>query len=169
MRIVAVPIGNGPAAHIIQEASSRIQKTGVGNMKVRLANQDSFERLAQSMGDMIDKLYHNSYVGFRSSKSWEPPVNVYEDAEQVLICAELSGMRRDDIDVQVTPERLTIRGSRSDPRLPDQPSPCRVHLLEIRHGPFSRTINLRPNLDIDNAQAQYCNGYLWVRLPKQER
>ncbi len=137
-------------------------------MHVRVASEDSFERLAQNMGEMVDSIFQGSYVGFRSTKAWEPSVNIYENPACLLVCVELAGMRRQDIDVQVMPGRLTIRGARPDPPLPDEEAPCRMHLLEIHNGPFARTINLPAGLDLDHTHAQYRHGYLWVRLPKQE-
>jgi HSP20 family protein len=136
-------------------------------MSLHAATKDSFEKLAQNMGEMIDSMFQSSYVGFRPSKTWEPAVNVYEDAGSLMVCVELAGMRREEIDVQVLPGTLTIRGTRADPDPPEEEGPCRLHLLEIHHGQFSRTISLPENLDVDGARAQYRNGYLWVRLPKQ--
>ncbi len=135
-------------------------------MTVRLGTEDSFDRLAQHMGEMVDCLFQKSYVGFRPSKGWEPAINIYEDADHLIVCVELSGMCRNDIDVKVEPGRLIVKGMRPDPEAPDQERPLRVHHLEIRHGPFERTLNLPLSLDIDATRAQYRNGYLWVFLPK---
>lgn len=135
-------------------------------MNLRLANKDSFDRLAENIGEMFDCMLQKSYVGFRPSKDWEPPINVYEAPSAMIVCVELAGMRREKIDVQVMPGRLTIRGMRPDPRPPGHTGPFRVHLLEIHRGLFARTIELSDDLDIDGAQAQYKNGYLWIRLPK---
>ncbi len=136
-------------------------------MKIQLGTQDSFERLAKGMGQMIDDIFRASYVRFHPSKAWEPPINVYESSTALMVCVELAGMRREEIDVQVKAGRLTIRGARPDPDVPADQKPCRLHLLEIHHGPFERTIELPNGLDLDSAQAQYQNGYLWIRLPKQ--
>ncbi len=134
-------------------------------MTLGTGSQDSFEQLAQSMGQMIDDIFRSSYVGFRSSKAWEPAVNIYEDATGLIVCVELAGMRREEIDVQVKPGRLTIRGSRQDPPA-GREQPCRLHRLEIHHGPFARDLDLPAGLDLDSAQAEYHNGYLWIRLPR---
>jgi HSP20 family protein len=136
-------------------------------MALLMGTKDSFEQLAKSMGQMIDDIFRSNYVGFRSSKAWEPPVNIYEDAEALMVCVELAGMRREEIDVQVSPGRLTVRGSRPDPQLPDGSRPCRLHLLEIHHGPFARSVDLPGDLDVEGAHATYQNGYLWIRLPKK--
>ncbi|MBN1342665.1 MAG: Hsp20/alpha crystallin family protein [Phycisphaerae bacterium] len=136
-------------------------------MNLHVASQDSFEKLAQNMGEMIDNLFQKKYVGFRPSKAWEPHINIYEDAESLLVCVELAGMRREEIDVQIMPGRLTIRGARPDPKLPGHDGPFRVHLLEIHHGPFARAISLPSGVDLDAVSAQYRKGYLWIRLPKK--
>jgi HSP20 family protein len=120
------------------------------------------------MGEMVESIFKTSYVGFRPSKTWEPPVNVYERSDCFIVCVELAGMRRADIDVQVMPGQLIICGTRPDPQLQREQGPYRVHLLEIHHGEFSRAVELPSGLDIDKTQAKYLNGYLWIRLPKSE-
>jgi len=135
-------------------------------MNVQVATKDSFEKLAQNMGEMIESIYQSSYVGFRPDKAWEPPVNVYEQPDCLIVCVELAGMRREDIDVEVGPGRLIVQGVRPDPQLPKSDTPCRLHLLEIHQGPFARTIALPSEFDVGNTQAQYREGYLWIRVPK---
>jgi HSP20 family protein len=137
-------------------------------MKVHTASKDSFEKLAQSMGEMVEGMFQKNYVGFRPSKAWEPAINIYEQDDRLIVCVELAGMRREEIDVQVTPGQLTVRGARRDPVPPHSEGAGRLGLLEIRHGEFARTIELPEGLDVDNACAQYRNGYLWVHLPKAE-
>jgi HSP20 family protein len=136
-------------------------------MKIHVGSQDFFDQLAKSMGQMIDEVFRSSYVGFRPSKTWEPSINIYEDPAGLVICVDLAGMSREEIDVQVTPGRLTVRGTRLDPQWSKEQNPCRVHLLEIHHGPFFRAVDLPADLDLDKTQALYRNGYLWVRLLKQ--
>ncbi len=135
-------------------------------MTLHAATQDSFEKLAQNMGEMIEGMFRKTYVGFRPTKTWEPPINVYEEATCLIVCVELAGMRREGIDVQVVPGRLIVRGSRPDPQWSGGQATHRVHLLEIHHGPFERTIELPADLDVDGATAQYRNGYLWIQLPR---
>jgi HSP20 family protein len=137
-------------------------------MRLDLARRDTFEKLAESMGEMIDCMFQKSYVGFRPSKGWEPPVDIYEHASCFVVCVELAGMCREEIDVQIMPKRLLIRGTRPKAGIPEADGPHRVHLMEIRHGPFERIINLPGNLDLESVQAQYREGYLWIRLLKQE-
>lgn len=136
-------------------------------MSLHVATEDSFERLAENMGEMIDGMYQANYVGFRHTKAWEPPINIYEGDECLMVCVELAGMRRDKIDVQIVPGQLTVRGARPDPEPPEEGRPSRLHLLEIHHGQFERVIRLSNDVDVDNARAQYRKGYLWIRLPKE--
>ncbi len=137
-------------------------------MSLYVGVQDQFDQLAGSMGQMIDEIFRSNYVRFRSAKAWEPPVNIYEDDEGLMVCIELTGMSRDQIDVQVSPERLIVRGDRPDPKCPEDTRSRRIHLMEIHHGTFARAIDLPPGLDVDQTRACYRNGYLWIRLPRRE-
>lgn len=136
-------------------------------MNVQVATENSFEKLASNMGEMIETIHQASYVGFDPSKTWKPPVNIYEKPTCLIVCVELAGMRREEIDVQIAPGQLTIRGSRPYPEWAREKRPYRLHKLEIHHGRFGCTIALPDSIDLDNTEAQYRNGYLWVRLPKQ--
>jgi HSP20 family protein len=76
---------------------------------------------------------------------------------------DLAGVTREEIDVEVRQEVLVIRGQRESP-CPQSSS--KVHLMEIDHGRFRRTITIPSSVEVDNIKARYVDGYLWVELPK---
>ena len=99
---------------------------------------------------------------FRPSRAWLPPVNLYEMADKFLVCVDLAGVKRDEIDVRVTDGVLRLEGHRKDP-LPEKK---RVHRLEIDEGFFCREVEIPATVDIDAIEAVYEDGFLWVHLPK---
>jgi len=99
---------------------------------------------------------------FRVGCAWLPSVNLYELPDKFLVCVDLAGVKREQIDLTVKDRVLRIEGHRHDP-LPDKK---RVHLLEIDEGFFCREVEIPATVSIEQIDAVYDEGYLWVHLPK---
>lgn len=94
---------------------------------------------------------------------WVPLVDIFEtESHDVVIKAELPEMAREDIDVTVDHETLTIKGTRNAPA--DVPED-RYRRVERRYGTFSRSFTLPNTVDSTKVSADYKNGVLTVRLP----
>ena len=93
---------------------------------------------------------------------WIPPVDIHETADEYVITAELPGLERDDIEIQVDDGRLTISGVRRE-----RDAPCeQYHRVERGHGDFSRTFQLPLPVDADRITADLHDGVLTVICPK---
>jgi HSP20 family protein len=98
-----------------------------------------------------------------ASNHWVPPVDIFEtENHDVVVKAELPEMAREDIDVTVDHETLTIKGTRKAPA--DVPED-RYRRVERRYGTFSRSFTLPNTVDSTKVSADYKNGVLTVRLP----
>lgn len=96
---------------------------------------------------------------------WTPPVDLYETATEFVLTAELPGLARDDIGIQVEEYRIVIRGSRS--AAPDTNVPCeQFHRVERGHGRFSRAFSLPEAIEVENVSADLKDGILTVVIPK---
>ena len=94
---------------------------------------------------------------------WVPLVDIYEtEGQDVVIKAELPEMAREDIDVTVDHQTLTIKGTRKVPA--DVPED-RYRRVERRYGTFSRSFTLPNTVDSTKVSADYKNGVLTVKLP----
>ena len=91
-----------------------------------------------------------------------PLVNVFTDADNLVVQAEVPGVKPDELHVQVDPGRLTIGGERTL----GGGDKVSFHRRERRPGTFSRTIQLPRDVDPEQAKADYRNGILTVRIPK---
>lgn len=129
---------------------------------------ESFSEMARQLGRAVDDLRSGSYVRFSRTESWKPAINVYETAAHFVVCADLAGMPRDEIDVRAEAGRVVIRGHRAAPQMPDEHDPVCVHIMEIDSGPFAREIALPSSIDVDNVRASYRDGFLWIDVPKLE-
>ncbi len=97
---------------------------------------------------------------------WVPAVDIYEtEGHDVVLQAELPGMSREDIDVTVEHQTLTIKGSRKPT---GEVSDDRYQRVERRFGAFSRSFTLPSTVDAGKVSAEYRNGVLTVKLPYRE-
>lgn len=92
---------------------------------------------------------------------WSPPVDVYETDENFVVKVEIAGMRDDDFEVAVENNILMISGYR-----PDQNERRAYHQMEIMFGKFELAFNLPSGIEVDNATAQYKDGFLVIVFPR---
>jgi HSP20 family protein len=95
------------------------------------------------------------------SSAWSPPTDVYETEEDYVVRVEIAGMREDDFEVQLENDTLLISGSR-----PDLTERRAYQQMEIRFGKFSTALTLPGSVNIEQARADYKDGFLIVVLPK---
>ena len=98
-----------------------------------------------------------------TSGSFTPGMNVYETDDTFELTLELPGMKKEDIDISMENNLLTISGERKATREDDG---RRYHRVESRFGTFSRTLPLPNNIDEEKIEAEYDNGVLSVNIPK---
>ena len=106
----------------------------------------------------------SSFFRFSPPDAWQPATNLYETDDRYVVCMDLAGVNRPDICVEVRDEVLVISGSRESPR---PKSRSKVHLMEIDHGNFCRSVAIPSSVAVDKIDARYADGYLWVELPKR--
>jgi len=95
--------------------------------------------------------------------AWTPSADVRETDRELIVTVEVPGLDRDDLDLSITPEGLTIRGEKreeAETRRKD------YQFVECRYGSFVRTVPLPPGLDLDRAEARVRRGVLTVKIPK---
>ena len=95
------------------------------------------------------------------STIWSPPTDVYETEGAYVVRVEIPGMREEDFEVAFENNVLMISGFRSD-----RAERRAYHQMEIRFGKFATAAGLSGPVDVDNAQAEYAEGFLTVTLPK---
>lgn len=98
------------------------------------------------------------------SAVWRPPTDVFETADEVVVKMDVAGVRKEDLEVTFSDQRLRIRGRRED-RFPGKK--VAVSQMEVEYGVFERNITIRQPVDVDRIEATYTDGFLVVRLPKR--
>lgn len=97
---------------------------------------------------------------------WVPPVDIYEtESQDLVIKAELPDMTREDIEVVVDNNTLTLKGTK---KLPEGVKEEQVRRVERSYGPFHRSFTLPNTVDAGKVSAEYRNGVLTVKLPYRE-
>jgi HSP20 family protein len=97
--------------------------------------------------------------------SWTPAVDIFETDGALVLKAELPDLRREDIDVNVENNTLTLRGER---RFDEQVRQEQFHRIERAYGAFVRQFSLPSTVDSTKIGAEYKNGVLTIRLPLRE-
>jgi HSP20 family protein len=93
---------------------------------------------------------------------WNPPVDLHETPDAYVVTAELPGLAREDVEIQMRDGRLTLSGARRE-----RAAPCeRYHRVERGHGSFSRTFQLPIAVDAERIVADLHDGVLRVTCPK---
>ena len=97
--------------------------------------------------------------------AWNPLVDIYETQNNIIVEAELPGMKPEDVEVSVENNTLTLRGERHFEKKADGNNFYRV---ERSYGSFSRSFTLPPTVTSENATAEFQNGLLKLTLAKRE-
>ena len=99
------------------------------------------------------------------SRAWSPVVDIAESENEIVVRAEVPGMKQEDIDIELTGDTLTLRGDRKFENEERRENFVRV---ERSYGRFQRSFTLGVPVQMDGVRATYRDGILEVHLPKSE-
>jgi len=107
------------------------------------------------------RLLGEGWVIYRNVNAWQPPTDVYENDDGVVVRVEVAGMRSEDFSISLAERRLVIAATRVDP------APKRTyHQMEIRFGEFRVEVYLPWPVEPEGVEASYEDGFLEVCLPR---
>jgi HSP20 family protein len=101
----------------------------------------------------------------RSARRWVPAMDLVETDDGFLLTADLPGLRRDDVAIEVADGVLTISGARE---FRHETKKGAFHRIERSSGAFSRSLTLPKDIDPELIAARFEDGVLEVRIPKPE-
>jgi len=96
-----------------------------------------------------------------------PSLDMHETADELIIRAEVPGLKKDDFSVELVGRRLTIKGEKNIVRERKGGDGCLIS--ECRYGSFSRSIQLPYEIDEKTIEADLNHGVLTIRLPKPDK
>ena len=107
-----------------------------------------------------------SWIEKEADKDAELTVDVYQTPEMIVVKAMIAGVRPEDLDVSITRDQVTVRGTREEERVANEGD---YFARELFWGSFSRTIQLPEEIDVDEAEAVEKHGLLILKLPKLDK
>src|SRR5919202_3800375 len=134
-----------------------------------ITRYDPFRDL-RSLQDEVNRLFSTSLGrGFDDEGlargTWMPTVDIYENKDSIVLEAELPGMNREDFELTIENNTLTLRGER---RFEKKDEADNYHRVERAYGAFTRSFTLPQTVSTEGATAEYKNGVLRVVLRKRE-
>ncbi len=97
--------------------------------------------------------------------AWSPAVDVYETSEGIVLKAELPGLNKEDIDIQIKDNTVTLKGERHVEKDVKEENYLRV---ERAYGAFHRTFTLPTAIQTEKVRAVFKDGVLELNIPKAE-
>jgi HSP20 family protein len=138
-----------------------------------MANITRFDPLGEvvSLRSAMDRLFEDSFVGplawrtLAGGGNMNPPIDVHETEDELVVTAALPGIRPEDVEVTMTGQTLTLRG---EFRADDEVKNDQYLYRERRYGSFNRSLQLPVRVQGDRADASFADGVLTLRVPKAE-
>ena len=120
----------------------------------------------------FESAFDRFFSDFSPSTSWDaapvqafnPRVEIRDEKDAVVLSAEIPGVEKSDLNVEVAEGILTLSGSKKQETVSDDQG---VYRAERVYGEFKRAFSLPDTLDVSKIDAQYRNGVLKVTLPKK--
>ncbi len=94
-----------------------------------------------------------------------PSIDIYEEGDDVVVKAELPGMKKEDIEIHLTEDSITISGEKKKEEKVEKKG---YYRHERSYGSFARSFSLPTDVRTDDAKAEFKEGILEVRIPKTE-
>lgn len=129
-------------------------------------------RFAKNLGEMHSRLQRTLDDMFRRvnpmlvlpQQTWRPQIDIYEMPQEIIVLGEVSGVRKEDLAVELDQNAVRISGvRRQSPHVPGM----RYHLAEIAYGAFERILLLPAPINTQKVTASYTNGILKITMVKK--
>jgi len=129
----------------------------------------------EELDHLFDRLFEGGFLrpfdwrgpemaGRRYFEGRLPRIDVIDREQEVVVRAEIPGMRKEDVEVAIANDLLTIKGKTHE----EQEEKGEIYRSEIRQGSFTRSVRLPSEVKGDGAKAHFENGLLEITLPKAQ-
>ncbi len=119
--------------------------------------EDEFQKV-------VDEVFHLVRPAFRNYECiWRPNIDVYESDDEIIVLADMAGLNKEELHIEVNRKTIKIAGIRKAIQLLENAHYCQA---EIPHGYFERNVVLPAPVDAQSAKATYADGILMVRMNK---
>jgi HSP20 family protein len=117
--------------------------------------------------DLFDRFFEDFRLPslFSEEGTFEPAFDVSETEKELIVKAEVPGMKKEDISIDLSNGLLTVKGEKKHEKKKEHEN---YHCVERRYGTFLRTMRLPVEVDTDKVDATYKDGLLTITVPKSE-
>ena len=120
-----------------------------------------------------DTFLHPSFsnpLDIKKNSIWRPAVEVKQNDKEYKVKVQLPGVNKDDIDVELDNDFMTITAEIEEEKeqKEEKEKNEKFHTCEFRYGRYQRTLSFDQPVKADEAEAEYKNGVLCIKLPKQD-
>ena len=121
--------------------------------------------------DEMNRLFDSVFSGWPERREsllegdWAPSVDVAETDEEIVVTAELPGVKQEEVDISIADSVLTLKGEKKEEKEVKEKN---YHRIERSYGSFQRSISLPTGVEASKAKATYKDGILRVTVPKVE-
>lgn len=126
--------------------------------------------LVQHFKDNVDSLFKNFFGDLETSSLFKsdfiPKIDVTEDERFIHVKAEIPGAKKEDVEVTLKDNRLTIKGEKKEEK--EEGDKKKYYLKESVHGAFERTFTLPADVESEKANASFKDGVLVIEIPKSK-
>jgi len=134
---------------------------------VRWHRAPEVRTIQNEMSRLVNELFRGGMRDKQAWKqsSWTPAVDMYEGDQAFTLTAELPGFSKDDVQVELKDNRLTLKGER---KRETDVQEKQYRRMERVYGAFERSFKLTAGVDAEKAEATFKDGVLKLTLPKTE-
>ena len=134
---------------------------------IKIRFLDDFGHIGSKFEKTIEDMFRSVSPGFTlAERTWKPPMDMNETPEEIIVLAEVAGVEKDNLDVEINSRAIHIQGRRNPmPRT----EKATYRLAEIQYGRFDRILYLPVPIDTEVISSSYNNGFLQIRLVKLMR
>jgi HSP20 family protein len=125
-----------------------------------------FVTFLQRFSDMFDDISMKGKRDFISTGTWEPPVDAFENENEIIVEVEIPGANQKDIEIRLEDNMLVIKGVRN---MDENASQGNFYRMERMYGNFIRTFTLPDLVDKEKISARYEKGILTIKMPKSKK
>jgi len=131
---------------------------------IKIRFTDDFDQLESEFEKTFEDMFRAISPMFTlAERKWKPQMDIYETPDEIIILAEIAGVNKDDLELEISSKAVKVHGNRTEfPRVEN----ATYRLAEIQYGRFERILYLPSPIDTEVVSASYSNGLLTIRLAK---
>jgi HSP20 family protein len=133
---------------------------------MRWEPSEGLASLRREMDRLFENFFERGPRSFGELGAWEPAVEVADTKDAVIVKAQVPGISKDNLQVNITDDALTLKGEMKEEEKKEEKNYVR---REFRYGAFTRTVALPAAVQSDKAQAQLKDGVLEITIPKSDK